>query len=58
MLVYGFIHPIFALLVTAVIEVAVVLNKVDILINHVPHFLYACAVEAAVAEHLGLPAAV
>ena len=34
------------------------LDKVDIFIHHIPHLFDTCAVESAVAEHLGLPATV
>ena len=56
-LVDALVHPVFGLLVAAVVEVTVLLDEVDVLVDHVPHLLDARAIEAAVAEHLGCPPA-
>ena len=57
MLVDAFVHPVLGLLVTTVVEVAIMLDEVHILVDHIPDFLHARAVETAVAEHLRQPAA-
>ena len=57
MLVNALIHPVFSLLVAAIVKKAISTHEVDILIDHVPHLLDAIAIETAIAEHLRLPAA-
>ena len=57
-LVDALVHPVLGLLVAAIVEVAVGLDEVDVLVDHVPDLLDAQTVEAAVAEHLRHPAAV
>ena len=57
MFVDALIHPVFRLLITTVVEIAVCLDKVNILVDHIPDFLDAIAVETAVAQHLRQPAA-
>ena len=51
------VHPVLGLLVAAVIEIAVLLHKVDIVEHHGPYLLDAQPVEAGVGEHLGCPSA-
>ena len=58
MLVDALIHPVFRLFIAAVVEVTVGLDKVDILIDHIPDLLDTCAIKAAVAEHLWQPTAI
>ena len=52
----GLIHPVLGLFVAAIVEVAVILDEIDILVNHVPYLFDACAVETTVTEHLRHPA--
>ena len=51
------VHPILGLFVATIVEIAISLNEVKVLVNHVPHLLDACAVETTVAQHLRHPAA-
>ena len=51
------VHPILGLFVTTIVEIAISLNEVKVLVNHVPHLLDTCAVEATVAQHLRHPTA-
>ena len=45
MLVDGFIHPVLGLLVTAIVKIAVLLDKYEILVYHIPYLLDAQAIE-------------
>ena len=49
MLIDTLVHPILALLVTAVLEISVMLHEINIFIHHVPNLLDASAIESAVA---------
>ena len=57
MFVDAFVHPIFRLLIAAVVEIAVGLDEVDIFVDHIPYLLDTIAVETTVAQHLRQPAA-
>ena len=55
LLINGLIHPELILLIAAILEITILLNKVEILIYHIPYLLHANAVEPAIAENLGQP---
>ena len=46
LLVDALVHPVLGLLCTAMLEIAVSLDKVNVLEDHIPHFLDAEAIEA------------
>ena len=52
------IHPIFRLFIATIIEIAVLLDEIEVLINHIPYLLNASTVETTIAQHLGQPATI
>ena len=57
MLVDALVHPIFALLIATIVEIAIGLHEGDILVDHIPDFLNAGAIETTVTQHLRQPTA-
>ena len=55
--VYGFVHPVFVLMVTSRLEISVLLYKVHIFEDHIPDLLNAISVETGIAENLWHPTA-
>ena len=53
LLIDGFIHPILGLLLTLVLEVAILAHEVEVFIYHIPHLGDTQFVVARVGEHLG-----
>ena len=51
----AFVHPIFALLITAVLKVTIIFHKSDVLVNHIPDFLHTQVIETGIGHHLRCP---
>ena len=55
--VNGLVHPVFALLIAAVFKIAVIFHKVNVFVDHIPHFFYTKIIETGISQHLGCPTA-
>ena len=55
MLIDGFIHPVFGLLVPTVFKITVLADKVDVGIHHIPDFLDTDIIKSGIRQHLRSP---